>query len=114
MTPVVKSDISMKLPDMVNRLTFGQEGVKAVAAVILGLVSELMQLWQLMVGVGFSKKGGIRPLFLVLQFFCPMAGLGLCALVDKNGLASCGCVMAFVLICGAAARFIFERMRKKE
>ena len=101
----------MKLPDMVNRLTFGQEGVKAVAAVILGLVSGLLQLWLLMVGVGFSKKGGIRPLFLVLQFFCPMAGLSLCAWLRIQQLLPCAITMSAVLILGAVATFLRIRLQ---
>ena len=50
---------------------------------------------------------------MALQFFCPLAGLLLCALTAREHLIPCAATMSVLLIGGAAIKLIAVRKGKK-
>ena len=48
-----------------------------------------------------------------VQFFCPFAGLLLCAFTAKEDLLICAVTISFLLIVGAVVKFISARKGKK-
>ena len=87
-----------------------------------------MIMWGVMIGIGFGSvqlyllslavrslsASGIKIWPLVVQFFCPLVGLGLCALVVSGQLVSCAVAMSAVLIGGAVISFVKKRRIKED
>ena len=85
-----------------------------VAGILLGAGFGGLQLYLLILAVGALGTRGLKILPLVVQFFCPFAGLGLCAAVARTQLLACAITMSAVLVGGAAVCFLRARMGDKK
>lgn len=81
--------------------------------ILLGLVFGSLQLYLLMLAVGSIGTSKLKIWPLAVQFFCPFAGLLLCALARRDQLVICAVTMSVVLIAGAVIRFVRVRARDK-
>ena len=82
--------------------------------VVLGLVFGGIQLYLLMLAVNSLGTERLKIWPLAVQFFCPFAGLGLCAVLRRNQLIPCAVTISAVLIVGALVRFVGARRKRKE
>ena len=82
--------------------------------VIIGAIFGGMQLYLLSLAVGSLGTSGIKIWPLVVQFFCPVAGLGICAFAARGQLIHCAVTMSVILIGGAVINFIIKRKRKED
>ena len=80
----------------------------------LGLVFGGLQLYLLMLAVGSIGTNRLKIWPLAVQFFCPFAGLLLCAAVRRGQLVPCAVTMSVVLVAGAVIRFCLSRRRDKQ
>ena len=92
----------------------GVDALNMVWAALLGLVFGAGQCWLLILGVRSLGSERLKIWAFVVQFFCPMVGLLLCAAVLPEGLAACGIAMAAALICGAVGELTAIRRRSKK
>ena len=72
-----------------------------MAGGILGAVFGAAQFWLLLTGVRSVGAAKLKVWALALQFFCPLAGLLLCAWLFRPQLVACAVSMGAVLIAGA-------------
>ncbi len=82
--------------------------------IVIGAVSGSIQLYLLSLAVGSLGTSKIKTWPLVVQFFCPVAGLGICAFAVRSQLIHCAVAMIAVLIGGAVINFIMKRKRKED
>ena len=82
--------------------------------IVIGAVSGSIQLYLLSLAVGSLGTSKIKTWPLVVQFFCPVAGLGICALAARGDLIPCAVAMIVILIGGAVINFIMKRKRKED
>ena len=82
--------------------------------VVLGLAFGGVQLYLLMLAVNSLGTGRLKIWPLAVQFLCPFAGLGLCAVLRQGQLIPCAVTMSAVLIIGALVRFLSVRRKRKE
>lgn len=82
-----------------------------VIGILLGLVFGSAQLYLLIVGVQSVAAGRLKVWPFAVQFFCPLAGLLLCALLRTSQLLPCAIAMSAVLIVGAVITFLRIRSR---
>lgn len=80
---------------------------------LLGLAFGGAQLILLLLAVNSLGTGKLKIWPLVAQFFCPFAGLLLCAFVAREHLLTCAATISFLLIAGAVIKFISARKGKK-
>lgn len=80
---------------------------------LLGVVFGGAQLLLLLLAVNSVGTEKMKLWALVGQFFCPFAGLLLCALVDSEHLLICAVTISSLLIAGAVVKFISARKGKK-
>ena len=80
--------------------------------ILLGLGFGAVQLWLLVLGALSLADGRLKIWPFAVQFFCPLAGLLLCAWLRRSQLLPCAIAMSAVLILGAAAAFVWIRSRK--
>ena len=83
-----------------------------MVGVLVGLGFGAAQLALLTLGVGLLGGRDLKIWALVVQFFCPLAGLLLCALAFPGQLLSCAVSMSIVLVLGAASVFAAVRVRE--
>lgn len=79
--------------------------------ILLGLLFGAVQLYLLIVGVQSLAAGRLKIWPFVVQFFCPLAGLSLCAWLWMEQLLPCAIAMSAVLIVGAVVTFLRIRSR---
>ena len=79
--------------------------------ILLGLLFGSGQLALLIVGVESLAAGRLKIWPFAVQFFCPMAGLLLCAGLRQKQLLPCAIAMSAVLIVGAVVTFLRIRSR---
>ena len=82
--------------------------------VVLGLAFGGVQLYLLMLAVNSLGTERLKIWPLAVQFLCPFAGLGLCAVLRRGQLVPCAVAMSAVLIIGALVRFMGARRKRKE
>ena len=82
-------------------------------SILLGLLFGGIQLYLLLLAVNSLAKGSLKVWPLAVQFFCPLTGLLLCALADREHLVLCAVTMSVLLIGGAAIKLIAARKGKK-
>ena len=82
--------------------------------VLLGLAFGGVQLYLLILAVGSLGTRGLKIWPLAVQFFCPFAGLGLCAVLARTQLLPCAVAMSAVLVVGALIKFLRFRAREKK
>ena len=82
-----------------------------MVGILLGLVFGSVQLYLLIVGVQSVAAGRLRIWPFAVQFFCPLAGLLLCAWLRPKQLLPCAIAMSAVLILGAVITFLRIRSR---
>ena len=82
--------------------------------ILLGLLFGGVQLYLLIRGTASLGSGRIAVWPFVVQFFCPLAGLLLCAAVRSHQLIACGSAMCVVLIGGALVRVALSRKQKED
>ena len=80
---------------------------------LLGVVFGGAQFFLLLLAVNSVGTGKIKLWALVGQFFCPFAGLLLCALIASDSLLTCAVTISSLLIIGAVVKFISARKGKK-
>ncbi len=80
---------------------------------LLGVVFGGVQLFLLLLAVNSLGTNSLKIWALVGQFFCPFAGLLLCAFTAKEDLLICAVTISFLLIVGAVVKFISARKGKK-
>lgn len=80
-------------------------------AALLGTAFGGVQLFLLILAAR-SVAGKIKIWAFVVQFFCPIAGLLLCALLARNRLILCASIICAVLIVGALVKFQAARVGK--
>ena len=83
-----------------------------IMGILIGAVFGLAQISLLIIGVRSLGGGKLKVWPFVVQFLCPLLGLLLCALVARNQLLMCACVIVGILIIGAVIEFF--RIRKKD
>lgn len=79
--------------------------------ILLGLAFGAAQLYLLIVGVRSVADGHLKIWPFAVQFFCPLAGLLLCAWLRTSQLLPCAIAMSAVLILGAVITFLRIRSR---
>ncbi len=79
--------------------------------ILLGLLFGSGQLALLIVGVESLAAGRLKIWPFAVQFFCPLAGLLLCAWLRTEQLLPCAIAMSAVLIVGAVIAFLRIRSR---
>ena len=84
-----------------------------MAGILIGLIFGGVQLYLLLLAVNALAKGTLKVWPLAAQFFCPLAGLILCALAARAHLIACAVTMSALLLGGAAVKFISVRKGKK-
>ena len=85
--------------------------VTPVIGILLGLLFGSAQLYLLIVGVESLAAGRLKIWPFLVQFFCPLAGLLLCAWLQTEQLLPCAIAMSAVLILGAVVKFLRIRSR---
>ena len=80
---------------------------------LLGVVFGGVQLCLLLLAVNSVGAGKLKIWPLAAQFFCPFAGLLLCAFVAREQLLICAVTISSLLIVGAVIKFISVRKGKK-
>lgn len=85
--------------------------VTTVIGILLGLLFGSAQLYLLIVGVMSVADRRLKIWPFVVQFFCPLAGLLLCAWLRTEQLLPCAIAMSAVLIVGAVVTFLRIRSR---
>ena len=91
-----------------------QREVTTVIGILLGLLFGSAQLALLIVGVLSLAAGRLKIWPFVVQFFCPLAGLFLCAWLRTEQLLPCAIAMSAVLIVGAVVTFLRMRARNSK
>ena len=81
--------------------------------ILLGLLFGGVQLYLLLLAVNSLAMGHLKVWPLALQFFCPLAGLLLCALTARESLIPCAATISVLLIGGATIKLIAVRKGKK-
>lgn len=79
---------------------------------VIGILSGLVQFSLLFYAVRAISRQQIRLLPLIGQFFCPLAGLLLCAFVRKEQLLVCAVCIISILLLGAVVNFLVQLRRK--
>ena len=79
--------------------------------ILLGIVFGAVQIYLLILGVRSISGDKLKIWPFVVQFFCPMTGLLLCAFLAREQLLLCACFIVGVLILGALAEFIRNRRK---
>ena len=81
--------------------------------IVIGAVFGAAQFYLLLIGVRSVGTDKLRILPLLVQFFCPFAGLLLCAFLDRAHLLVCALIIIGILIVGAVVNTIayFSRNR---
>ena len=79
---------------------------------LMGAAFGGLQLWLLTIGVTSVTRGKMKLWALLLQFFCPMAGLLLCAFLWREHLVACAVGMCAVLVMGAIAILSVRALKK--
>lgn len=74
--------------------------------ILIGAVFGAAQFWLLCIGVRSVSTEKVRIVPLIVQFFCPFAGLLLCAFTDRAHLLVCALIIIAILILGAVANFL--------
>lgn len=80
----------------------------------LGGITGGIQLYLLILVAASVEQCNIKIWPLVVQFFCPIVGLGLCAILWRRQILYCAIGMSGVLLVGALVKFIGVRRRKKD
>lgn len=80
----------------------------------LGGITGGIQLYLLILVAASVEQCSIKIWPLVVQFFCPMIGLGLCAILWRSQILHCAIAMSGVLLVGALVKCIGVRRRKKD
>lgn len=80
----------------------------------LGGITGGIQLYLLILVAASVEKCSIKIWPLVVQFFCPILGLGLCAIFWRDQILYCAIAMSGVLLVGALVKFVGARRRKKD
>lgn len=92
--------------------------MRPVIGVILGMAFGLAQLFLLIYAVRSLSTQRLKIWPFAVQFFCPIFGLLLCALLRTSQLLPCAVTMSAVLIVGAVVKFVQYRLgetkRKKD
>ena len=82
-----------------------------VIAAAIGVAFGACQIILLIMGVRSLGGERIRIWPFVVQFFCPMAGLLVCAWLARDRLAVCAAIIVAVLLCGAVTEMISIKKR---
>lgn len=80
----------------------------------LGGITGGIQLYLLILVAESVEKCSLKIWPLVVQFFCPIVGLGLCAFLWRSQILYCAIGMSGVILVGALVKFIAGRRRKKD
>ena len=78
----------------------------------IGIVFGVIQFALLFYAVRCITNQNIKILPMLAQFFCPMAGLLLCALVKKEQLLTCAICIIAILLLGAVVNFLIYAANK--
>ena len=82
--------------------------------IVIGVVFGAAQFYLLLIGVRSVGTGKVRILPLLVQFFCPFAGLLLCAFLDRGHLMACAIIIIAILLAGAVVNFLLFNKRNKK
>ena len=78
----------------------------------IGIAFGAAQFFLLLRGVRSIAAQDMKLLPLIIQFFCPFAGLLLCAFVARKDLLVCGICIIVILIAGAIINLLFQSGKK--
>ena len=74
--------------------------------IVIGVVFGAAQFYLLLIGVRSVGAEKVRIIPLLIQFFCPFAGLLLCAFLDRAHLLMCAVIIIAILLAGAIVNFV--------
>ena len=81
--------------------------------IFIGVVFGAAQFVLLLTGVRSVSTEKIKLIPLVAQFFCPFAGLLLCAFLDREHLLVCAFIIIGILILGAVVNSLVYLSRSR-
>ena len=78
---------------------------------VIGICFGVIQFILLFTAVRSITSDRVRILPMLAQFFCPMAGLLLCAFVKREQLLTCAICIISILLLGAVANAVLYARR---
>ena len=81
--------------------------------ILIGVVFGAAQFVLLLIGVRSVSTEKVRIVPLIIQFFCPFAGLLLCAFLDRAHLLVCAFIIIGILILGAVVNSLVYLSRSR-
>ncbi|MGM9522307.1 MAG: hypothetical protein ACI3VB_07510 [Oscillospiraceae bacterium] len=85
-----------------------------ILSLAIGIFFGTAQIYLLVLGVRSMGGDKLCVWPLIVQFFCPLLGLLLCAWLAGGQLVLCACVIVGILILGAVVEVILNKRRAAE